>query len=96
MRADLRNAFSATGTISWKTSAIEVARSADLAYEQGRYTYTTTKKRREEQNTNGKLPVGVAQSRPAAIGRSRSIQTPRIRRSRHLRRFRHLRNNPRE
>jgi uncharacterized protein (TIGR02246 family) len=44
MRADLRNAFSVPGTISWKTSAIEVARSGDLAYEHGRYTYTTTEK----------------------------------------------------
>jgi len=44
MRADLRNAFSAPGTLSWRTSAIEVARSGDLAYEHGRYTYTTGEK----------------------------------------------------
>ena len=36
------------------------------------------------------------ESRPAAIGRSRSIRTPRIRRPRRLRRFRHLPNNPRD
>jgi uncharacterized protein (TIGR02246 family) len=44
MRADLRKSFSDPGTISWKISAIEVARSGDLAYEHGRYTYTTTEK----------------------------------------------------
>jgi uncharacterized protein (TIGR02246 family) len=44
MRADVRNEFSAPGTISWKTSVIEVARSGDLAYEHGRYTYTSTEK----------------------------------------------------
>ena len=44
MRADMRKSFSAPGTISWKTSAIEVARSGDLAYEHGRYRFTTTEK----------------------------------------------------
>jgi uncharacterized protein (TIGR02246 family) len=44
MRADMRKSFSAPGTISWKTSAIEVARSGDLAYEHGRYTFTTPEK----------------------------------------------------
>jgi uncharacterized protein (TIGR02246 family) len=44
MRADMRKSFSDPGTISWKTSAIEVARSGDLAYEHGRYTFTTTEK----------------------------------------------------
>src|SRR5580692_4723838 len=41
MRADTRKSFSDPGTISWKTSVIEVARSGDLAYEHGRYTFTT-------------------------------------------------------
>ncbi len=44
MRADMRNEFSDPGTIRWKTSTIEVARSGDLAYEHGRYTYTTPEK----------------------------------------------------
>jgi ketosteroid isomerase-like protein len=40
-RADMQKAFSMPGTISWKTSTVVVARSGDLAYEHGRYTYTT-------------------------------------------------------
>jgi uncharacterized protein (TIGR02246 family) len=44
MRADTRKSFLDPGTISWKTSVIEVARSGDLAYEHGRYTFTTTEK----------------------------------------------------
>ena len=41
MRADMQKDFSMPGTISWKTSTVVVARSGDLAYEHGRYTYTT-------------------------------------------------------
>jgi uncharacterized protein (TIGR02246 family) len=44
MRADTRKSFLDPGTISWKTSVIEVARSGDLAYEHGRYTFTTPEK----------------------------------------------------
>lgn len=44
MRADMQKGFSEPGTISWKTSVIGVARSGDLAYEHGRYTYTTPEK----------------------------------------------------
>jgi uncharacterized protein (TIGR02246 family) len=44
MRADIQKGFSGPGTISWKTSDIEVARSGDLAYEHGRYAYVTTEK----------------------------------------------------
>jgi uncharacterized protein (TIGR02246 family) len=44
MRADMQKGFSEPGTISWKTSVIEVARSGDLAYEHGRYAYVTTEK----------------------------------------------------
>jgi len=40
-RASMQKAFSMPGTISWKTSTVVVARSGDLAYENGRYTYTT-------------------------------------------------------
>jgi len=53
MRADLRNAFSAPGTLSRKTLAIEVARSGDLAYEHGRYTYTTTEKEGKSKTQTG-------------------------------------------
>ena len=44
MRADTRKSFLDPGTISWKTYVIEVARSGDLAYEHGRYTFTTPEK----------------------------------------------------
>jgi ketosteroid isomerase-like protein len=44
MLAEMKHEFSAPGTIRWKTSTIEVARSGDLAYEHGRYTYTTPEK----------------------------------------------------
>ncbi|MGA8036307.1 MAG: nuclear transport factor 2 family protein [Candidatus Acidiferrales bacterium] len=44
MRADMQSSFPAPGTIRWKTSVVEVARSGDLAYEHGRYTYTTPEK----------------------------------------------------
>jgi ketosteroid isomerase-like protein len=40
-RADMQKSFSMPGTLSWKTSTVVVARSGDLAYEHGRYTYTT-------------------------------------------------------
>jgi ketosteroid isomerase-like protein len=40
-RADMEKGFSMPGTISWKTSKVVVARSGDLAYEYGHYTYTT-------------------------------------------------------
>jgi ketosteroid isomerase-like protein len=40
-RAEMQKGFSMPGTISWKTSTVVVARSGDLAYEHGRYTYTT-------------------------------------------------------
>jgi ketosteroid isomerase-like protein len=43
-RADMQRGFSMPGTISWKTSTVVVARSGDLAYEHGRYTYTTPEK----------------------------------------------------
>lgn len=44
MRAENAAEFLDPGTIRWKTSRIEVARSGDLAYERGRYTYTTPEK----------------------------------------------------
>jgi ketosteroid isomerase-like protein len=44
MLAEMKHEFSDPGTIRWKTSTIEVARSGDLAYEHGRYTYTTPEK----------------------------------------------------
>jgi ketosteroid isomerase-like protein len=44
MRAETVAVFLYPGTIRWKTSRIEVARSGDLAYERGRYTYTTPEK----------------------------------------------------
>ena len=44
MRADTRKSFLDPGSLSWKTSVIEVARSGDLAYEHGRYTFTTPEK----------------------------------------------------
>ncbi len=53
MRVDLRKSFSDPGTISWKTSAIEVVRSGDLAYEHGRYTYTTTEKDGKSKTQSG-------------------------------------------
>ncbi len=44
-RADMQSDFSNPGwTITWKTSDVVVARSGDLAYEHGRYTYTYTEK----------------------------------------------------
>jgi ketosteroid isomerase-like protein len=48
LRTDMQKAFSMPGTISWKTSTVVVARSGDLAYEHGRYTYSTPE-------TNGKI-----------------------------------------
>jgi len=45
MRAATRDGFAADpGSIRWKTSTVEVARSGDLAYEHGRYAYTTPQK----------------------------------------------------
>lgn len=44
MRADMQKGFSQPGTISWKTSVVDVARSGDLAYEHGRYAYVATEK----------------------------------------------------
>jgi ketosteroid isomerase-like protein len=44
-RADMQNDFSVPGwTISWKTVAVVVSRSGDLAYEHGRYTLATMAK----------------------------------------------------
>jgi ketosteroid isomerase-like protein len=51
-RAEMQKGFSMPGTISWKTSTVVVARSGDLAYEQGRYTYTTPE-------TGGKVKTQV-------------------------------------
>ncbi len=73
MQADLRNAFSAPGTLSWKTSTIEVARSGDLAYEHGRYTYATTEKDGKNKAQEQETTCWCGESSPAAIGRSRSI-----------------------
>jgi ketosteroid isomerase-like protein len=44
MRADAQNSLVPGSTISWKTAAVVVARSGDLAYERGHYIYTSTGK----------------------------------------------------
>jgi ketosteroid isomerase-like protein len=65
-RADMQSDFSVPGwTISWKTTSVVVARSGDLAYEHGRYRYTTTEKDGKPETKTGnyllvwrKLPGG--------------------------------------
>ena len=43
-RADMVDAFSMPGSMSWKTAKVVVARSGDMAYEFGHYTYITPQK----------------------------------------------------
>jgi hypothetical protein len=94
MRVDLRKSFSDPGRSvgkprpsKWRVRAIWPTNTAA--------TRTRPRKKTGRAKHKRETTCWCGESRPAAIGRSRSIRTPRIRRSRHLRRFRHLRNNPR-
>lgn len=67
IRADAQRGLSLPGTtLQWRTSAIVVARSGDLAYERGHYTYTAAEKEGKATTETGnyvlvwrKLPGGT-------------------------------------